>query len=276
MPLTTDHLAFCSWSTQPKCPGCLIESATAIGLSRVQLHLDPLAFDEKWADAKAQIGDAGITVISGMFTPVGEDYTTPATIKATGGIVPDQHWETNLANFTKVAQVCADLGLGSIGFHAGFIPEDDPAVHDKLVARLQELAKVLADTAGADLLLETGQETADSLSRFLGHVDRENVGVNFDPANMILYGMGDPIAAVRKLLPHIRQAHVKDATSPPEPGAWGAEVVVGTGEVDWVAFFNELNGAGFDGNLAIEREAGDDRIGDIKQAAAYLPQFLAD
>jgi len=243
-------------------------------MARVQLHLDPLALDPEWADAKAKLDDAGINVISGMFTPVGEDYTTPATIKATGGVVPDEHWDENLTNFKKIAKVCADFELSSIGFHAGFIPEDNPAVHDKLVARLQELADILTETAGADLLLETGQETADSLGRFLGHVDRKSVGVNFDPANMILYGMGDPIAAIRELMPYVRQVHIKDATSPPSPGDWGAEVVTGTGEVDWASFFSELNGAGYEGNLAIEREAGDDRIGDIKQAAAYVPQFL--
>lgn len=112
------------------------------------------------------------------------------------------------------------------------------------------------------------------MDRFLAEVDRTSIAVNFDPANMILYGMGDPIAAVKTLAPRIRQAHVKDATSPPEPGAWGSEVAVGTGEVNWQAFFKALEAGGYDGNLVIEREAGEDRIGDIKQAAAYVPQFV--
>ncbi len=268
-------LAFCSWSTQPKCPNCLIGSANDIGISRVQLHLNPIfESPEDWADAGKKLGDAGITVVSGMFTPKGEDYSTPATIKQTGGIVPDEHWQANLEAFGKTAEAAKALGLSQVSFHAGFIPEDDKATHDKLVGRLRELGDMLKDTAGADLLLETGQETAESLDRFLAEVDRESIAVNFDPANMILYGMGDPIAAAEKLAPRIRQAHVKDATSPPQPGAWGSEVAVGTGEVNWEAFFKALKAGGYDGNLVIEREAGEDRIGDIKQAAAYVPQFL--
>ena len=268
-------LAFCSWSTQPKCPNCLINNANEIGISRVQLHLNPIfeAADD-WADAGAKLTDAGVTVVSGMFTPKGEDYSTPATSQKTGGVVPDEHWDANLQAFRNTAEVAKALGLSQVSFHAGFIPEEDQAMHDKLVGRLRELGDILKDTADADLLLETGQESADSLDRFLAEVDRASVAVNFDPANMILYGMGDPIAAVNKLAPRIRQAHIKDATSPPAPGQWGGEVAVGTGEVNWDAFFKALDAGGFDGNLVIEREAGEDRIGDIKQAAAYVPQFV--
>ncbi|MEM9414710.1 MAG: sugar phosphate isomerase/epimerase family protein [Planctomycetota bacterium] len=274
MTLSADKLAFCSWSTQPNCPKCLVKSAADIGISRVQLHLDPPALESEWANTKQALGDAGVSVISGMFTPIGEDYTTPATIKATGGVVPDEHWENNVDNFRKVAEVAKQFELSFVSLHAGFIPEDDQAVHDRIVDRLKALARILHETSGAALLLETGQETAESLGRFLAHADDDNIGVNFDPANMILYGMGDPIAAMNHLLPHIRQVHLKDATSPPAPGEWGAEVTVGTGEVNWDAFFGVLKDAGYAGDMVIEREAGDDRIGDIKQAAAYAPQFF--
>ena len=268
-------LAFCSWSTQPDGPAALIDNARAIGISRVQLHLNPLFESaDAWADTPAKLADAGVTVVSGMFTPKGEDYSTPATIQKTGGVVPDGHWADNLAAFRQIAEQAKAMELAFVSFHAGFIPEDDKALHDKLVGRLRELGDILHDTAGAALLLETGQETADSLDAFLGEVDRDFVAVNFDPANMILYGMGDPIGAVNKLAARIRQVHVKDATAPPEPGAWGAEVAVGTGEVNWEAFFKALQQGGFAGDLVIEREAGEDRIGDIKQAAAYVPQFL--
>lgn len=275
MQSAAQSLAFCSWSTQPKCPNCLIANAQDIAINRVQLHLNPIfESSEDWADAGQKLADAGITVVSGMFTPKGENYTTPATIQKTGGIVPDEHWQANLEGFRKTAEVAKALELSQVSFHAGFIPEDDQALHDKLVGRLRELGDLLKDVAGADLLLETGQETADSLDRFLAEVDRDSIAVNFDPANMILYGMGDPIAAVEKLLPRVRQVHIKDATSPPAPGEWGVEVAAGTGEVNWEAFFKVLNAGGYNGNLVIEREAGDDRIGDIKQAAAYVPQFL--
>jgi len=270
MPLSKDQLAFCSWSVKPNCPKCIVNACNEIGLKRVQLHLDPIHLNpEKWGNAKKVLGDAEIEIVSGMFTPLGEDYTTPQTIKETGGLLPDATWEANLANFRECCEIAEDMELDQVTFHVGFI---DPAVEGKMVERLRTFADALWEVARADLLLETGQESADSLNAFLAHVDREHVGVNFDPANMLLYGMGDPIESLKKLMPHVRQVHLKDATPQPEPGVWGTEMAGGEGAVDWPAFFAVLNEAGFDGDLVIEREAGDDRIGDIRKAAANLPQ----
>ncbi|GAH82579.1 unnamed protein product, partial [marine sediment metagenome] len=101
-----------------------------------------------------------------------------------------------------------------------------------------------------------------------------NVGVNFDPANMILYAKGDPVESVRVLSSYLKSVHIKDATLTGTPGQWGAEVVVGTGEVDWPAFFAALSECGFGGYLGIEREAGDDRVGDIKIARDFVLKTL--
>src|SRR5690606_21905574 len=122
--------------------------------------------------------------------------------------------------------------------------------------------------------METGQETAAALDRFLAALDRPNVKVNFDPANMILYDKGDPIAALRTLLPHIAQVHVKDAARTTTPGTWGREVPVGDGEVDWPAFVSTLEDGGFDGHYVIEREAGDDRVADVTTAATRITSLL--
>src|SRR6185369_12528916 len=104
------------------------------------------------------------------------------------------------------------LGLKLITFHAGFLPHDelDPQF-GRMVQRLSQVAD-LFKAAGISLGLETGQETASDLRRLLEVLQRPNVGVNFDPANMILYDKGDPIAALRVLGPWIRQVHIKDAT----------------------------------------------------------------
>ncbi len=120
------------------------------------------------------------------------------------------------------------------------------------------------------LLLETGQETAEELRSFLKELDHPAVGVNFDPANMILYDKGNPIEAVRVLAPWVKHIHVKDANRTAQPGTWGAEVPWGNGQVQPEKFLNALTEIGFDGALAIEREAGDDRPGDIKLAADRL------
>ena len=123
---------------------------------------------------------------------------------------------------------------------------------------------------GARIAFETGQESADTLSHALDLLGDDTIGVNFDPANMILYGMGDPVAAVARLAPRIAQVHIKDATPSATPGTWGSEVRVGTGAVNWNLFLAALKSVPSTVRLAVEREAGDDRIGDIRAAIELL------
>ena len=128
---------------------------------------------------------------------------------------------------------------------------------------------------GLDLAFETGQEDAEDLEMFLIKLNRPNVGVNFDPANMILYDRGDPIDALHTLSKRLKQVHIKDAIRTKKPGEWGQEVPVGTGEVEWKEFFNTLDELRFAGFCSIEREAGDQRLADNKTAREYvanLPQ----
>jgi sugar phosphate isomerase/epimerase len=128
--------------------------------------------------------------------------------------------------------------------------------------RLRTVADIFARKNIA-LGLETGQETAPALAAFLQELDRPNVGVNFDPANMILYDQGDPVAALRVLSPWLRQVHIKDARRTNMPGTWGTEVAAGSGEVEWPSLFAALRELNFGGNLVIEREAGEQRVADI-------------
>jgi len=93
---------------------------------------------------------------------------------------------------------------------------------------------------------------------------------------MILYDMDDPIEALRKLVPHVQQVHVKDATRTAAKGQWGSEVVVGRGEVDWVAFVSILAEADFDGSYVFEREAGDNRLGDVTQGIEALSAAMRE
>ena len=270
------RLGVCSWSLQPTDPQALVTQLQTLGVPNVQLSLSPLAEEpELWGGAIQALQGAGLNVVSGMFTPVGEDYSTLQSIKKTGGVVPDEHWDKNLEIAQRAAQIAKAHGIPTVTFHAGFVPHDpaDPG-YQKLVDRLATLADVFA-AADCDLLLETGQETADDLIAFLKAVDRPNLGVNFDPANMILYGKGDPIQAITKLMSYTRQVHIKDATATTTPGEWGSEVPVGTGDVDWPAFFAVLNNAGYTGYLVIEREAGNDRAGDIAIARDYVVKQLA-
>jgi sugar phosphate isomerase/epimerase len=205
-----------------------------------------------------------------MFGTIGEDYSTLESIRRTGGVVPDEHWEANWRNIQATASLAQRMRLPFVTMHAGFLPheESDPDFA-KLMGRIQQIARVFADK-GIELGLETGQEAGGTLRLFLEKLNCRNVGVNFDPANMILYDKGDPVEALRTLGPWLRQCHVKDAKRTKVPGTWGEEVVVGTGEVNWQAFFGVLRELDFAGNLCIEREVGDQRVTDIRTAKAYL------
>jgi len=214
-----------------------------------------------------------VALVSGMFGTVGEDYSTLETIQRTGGVVPDATWPENWRNIQSAADIAQKLGLKLVTFHAGFLPHEsnDPRLKT-LLQRMTLIADVFA-AKGMDLGLETGQETAETLGVFLKKLNKPNVGVNFDPANMILYDKGDPIAALQALGPWLKQCHIKDATRTKSPGTWGAEVPVGTGEVDWPAFQRALEKLHFQGNLAIEREAGEQRAADIRTARQFLSQL---
>ena len=164
-----DRLAVCSWSLQPASPAQLIEHLRTIGLSRVQLALDPLREQPAvWGGTAAMFREHGITIVSGMFGTVGEDYTSLETIRRTGGLVPDETWEQNWANAQANATLAQQLGLNLVTFHAGFLPheESDPEFA-KLLQRIRLVAEVFA-AKGIDLAFETGQETADSLRLLVG------------------------------------------------------------------------------------------------------------
>jgi sugar phosphate isomerase/epimerase len=275
LPSSTEKLAVCSWSLQPSTPQELTEKLLQTGVTRVQLALDPLVHSPTlWQDAGTVLQQAGITIISGMFGCAGEDYSTLDSIRLTGGIAPDATWEQNLTHIRAIVPLAAALKLKLVTFHAGFVPHDpaDPDF-DKMLFRLKSVAAIFA---AADMLvgLETGQETAAELATLLEALQCPNVVVNFDPANMLLYGKGDPIQAIQKLAPWIRQVHIKDATPSPIPGQWGAEVTVGTGAVDWSAFFTALAAANFSGDLVIEREAGTSRVADIRTARELVLKSL--
>jgi L-ribulose-5-phosphate 3-epimerase len=271
MRALTERLAVCSWSLQPANPRQLIEHLKAIGIDRVQIALDPIRSEPAvWGDFASLAQQQGIAMVSGMFGTLGEDYTTMKTIRQTGGIVPDATWADNWRNIQTTAKLAAKLGLPLVTFHAGFLPHDD---RDPGFAKLRDRLRQVADAFSGeqiDLALETGQETGPALKHFLEVLERRNVGVNFDPANMILYDKGDPISALETLTPWLKQVHVKDARRTKETGTWGDEVTVGTGEVAWRKFFAVLGRIGFNGNLCIEREAGTQRVEDIRTARQFV------
>ena len=278
MPIASAPVAVCSWSLRASNAAELVERVHATGARAVQLALSPLVEKpDAWSDTFERLRGADIEVVSGMLETVGEDYSTLDAIRATGGVVPDATWPATRARAAEVARLAGMHGVRLVTFHAGFIPHEAGRERDGLFGRLREIAAMFGAN-GARIAFETGQESADTLALALDALEGSArpgdlpVGVNFDPANMILYGMGDPVAAVARLAPRIAQVHVKDALPTAVPGTWGSEVRVGTGAVEWARFLAALSAVPAPLRLAVEREAGDDRVGDIRSAIALLGQ----
>ncbi|MBI9015636.1 MAG: sugar phosphate isomerase/epimerase [Phycisphaerae bacterium] len=260
-------ISVCTWSLQ-----CDIKELTPIiadlGLQNVHLDLCPALegnAEEFKTFVKAQ--PWGITATMVGFPQ--EDYTTLDTIKVSGGIAPDDCWEKNCQRVLDAIKITAGLGVKYLTTHIGFIDHSDPAYAAKFYERVKLLANA-AEKAGIMLLLESGQESASELKDFLEELGHPAVGVNFDPANMILYGKGDPIDAVYILAPWIKHVHIKDAIASETPGTWGSEVPWSTGQVDADGFLDALDKNNYHGAVAIEREAGDQRVADIKLAIEAL------
>ncbi len=256
-------LGVCSWSLQPISFVDLIHKVQRCGLCHVQLALDPIN-TEGWELDLGQklLSEAQIQISSGMMTTIGEDYSTLDSIRMSGGIRPDEFWDQNVQRAHKNAESASQLGLDLVSFHAGFIPEGDPQERSVMIDRIQHIAEIFGNK-GIGLALETGQENAQTLEQLLADDRLNGVGVNFDPANMILYGMGNPASAIKLLQDHIVQVHMKDAIPPLAEGRWGTEVTAGSGDVDWEDFFRVVQSMPQAVDVLIEREAGDSRVEDI-------------
>ena len=270
-PVDPDRLGVCSWSLRPTSDVDLTTRLEALGVGAVQLALDPvLESPDEFGTAIPRLREAGIRIASGMLEAVGEDYSTLESIARTGGVRPDEHWPATRARAERVAALAGREDIPLVTMHAGFIPHDaaDPG-RAVVLDRLRTIADLFA-AAGVRLGLETGQESAATLIAALEALDHPNVGVNFDPANMILYGMGDPLEGLRILAPRVLQVHIKDALPTEVPGTWGAEVPAGEGAVDWDGFLAAVDGLPGGIDLVIEREAGDARVADVLTARELI------
>lgn len=229
------------------------------------------AVTREWKSALERAGFALVTVFAAY---QGEDYADIPTVQRTVGFLPHDTREQRERRTYEVSDFAAAIGVGSVATHVGFIPEDQN--HPDYIA-VRGMVRRVADHAaghGQTFALETGQEPAYVLRHFLKDMDRPNVGINFDPANMILYGTGDPIEALSLLGPLVLSVHVKDGDWPvrDHPQALGKERPLGKGCVGTPRFVEKLKDIGFRGPLNIEREAENqqERIADIRSAVVYL------
>jgi L-ribulose-5-phosphate 3-epimerase len=277
-PIAPWTLGVCSWSLQVSSIPELKRLLEQLGIDVVQIACgDP--HHASWEEGEAFPATArasGITMTGAMLGFPGEDYTTPQSIRETGGFGNPQWRAERMERLAWGLDRTLALGLHDLTLHAGFIPEVGDPQRSAMLDTLAQAAD-LAARKGVTLAFETGQETATLLRQTLDELQSPNVKVNFDPANMLLYDMGDPIQAVAVLGPDIRSVHVKDARRPRQPGTWGEEVPLGEGEVGIPRFLEALRAIGYRGPLVIEREVGNqaERLRDVAHGLSYLRQCLS-
>ena len=237
--------------------GVKLEVAHELGVPTIQLHA-PAQQTRTPANAErflARLNELGITLTAVFGGFEGESYADIPTVARTVGLVPPETRAARTREMKEIADFTKMLGCNTVALHIGFVPHD-PA--DLLYRQVIDVAREICDHCrknGQNLHLETGQETADALLQFMGDVQRDNLFINFDPANMILYGTGEPIAALRKVGQYVRSVHCKDAKWAANPGQeWGQEVPLGQGDVGFGNYLQTLQEIGYAGPLTIERE----------------------
>jgi sugar phosphate isomerase/epimerase len=287
MPMLSDmEIGLMFWGE--KNPRLAVRGVKSLGLRCGHLgiagHVPIEQVKPLWKAALAE-EDFSVTTVFAAYD--GESYADGPTVQKTVGFIPPATRAAREARTRDVVDLAAELGVPSFACHIGFVPED-PAAPDR--AAVRDIVRRICDyTASRNMTfaLETGQETAPSLKEFIEEVGRENLRVNFDPANLVLYGTGDPIPALRVLAPWVVSVHVKDGVWPPanKPGSLGTETPLGEGSVGIDRFVATLKAIGYKGPLTIEREVSleqdmDDRhkeglshLDDIRNAIHLLERL---
>ena len=259
--------------------GVHLDVAGELGIPTVQLHAPhqqtrtPQAAEE----FVGRCSDAEITITAVFGGFEGESYADIPTTARTVGLVPEETQAARAQEMKEISDFATLLGCDTVALHIGFVPEAGES-YQRLLAVTRDLLDHVKSN-GQQLNLETGQESADHLLQFISDVDRDNLFINFDPANMILYGTGDPIAALKQVGRYVRSIHCKDATwaaADKRGREWGSEVPLGEGDVGMETYLRTLNELGYTGPLTIEREIADDRDrqkADIGQAVRLLEEL---
>ncbi len=266
-------------------PRLALRGVKSLGLRCGQLgiagHVPVEQVKPLWKEALAA-EDFAVTTIFAAYE--GESYADIPTVQRTVGFIPAATRAVREARTREVIDLGAELGVPSFACHVGFIPED---TSNATYTDVRSIVRRICDYAAQRRMtfsLETGQEPAHALKSFIEDVNRDNLRINFDPANLILYGTGDPIEALGVLAPWVASVHVKDGNWPSadKPGSLGAEMPLGSGAVGIDRFVAKLKSIDYTGPLTIEREVSleqemDDRhkeglshLADIRNAILLL------
>ncbi len=250
-----------------------LDRVQSYGLHNGQLGLGPnIDLAKALPDWQAVLPAHDIALTAAVCSYEGEDYANLERVHESVGFTTPKYRAERVARTKAIAVFANELGLKAVSCHIGFIPAD-PA--EPLYAELLEVTRDICDDLAArkqNFVLETGQESAAVLLGFLSDVDRTNLKVNFDPANMVMYGFSDPVAALVLLRPWVLSVHCKDGNLPPAPDTLGKECRLGDGAVDFPAFLAQLKATDYTGPLTIEREEPDEarKSADVRVAIERL------
>jgi len=215
--------------------------------------------------------EATSLVVGGPGKEVWDFYQGPLTI----GLVPRETRAARIAHIKKASDFAKQCGIPAVQTHCGFIPENpnDP-VYKETVAAMREVA-AYCKRNGQNFRYETGQETPITLVRAIQDVGMDNQGVNFDLANLILYGKANPTDAIELLGPYVQGIHAKDGMWPTNPKELGQEVPIGKGKVDFPRIITRLRELNYRGAVTIEREiSGPQQLEDVREAKTYLEKLI--
>ncbi len=247
------------------------------GIPTIQLHMYPpqTLTDEASTHIRDVVQRTGIEIsalISLWSGPMAWNFVDgPATL----GLVPTAYRHQRLSELIRAAHFAKSIGAPDMNTHMGFIPEqpNDPLYRDFLPAARQ-LAQV-CEALQIGLNFETGQETPITLLRAIQDIGSPCVGINFDPANLMMYGKANPVDALDILGPYVRGVHAKDGEYPTDPANLGEEKALGEGRANFPALIEKLKQHGYDGPLTIEREiTGPEQKRDVLAANELLKSMI--
>jgi sugar phosphate isomerase/epimerase len=257
-------------------PAAIVRSVKSLGVNCGQLGLHGTAdlgpgAQEAWKEAFAR---HDLTVVTVFPAYKGESYADVETVQRTVGFMPAATRQEREKRTYESSDFAKAVGVPGVATHIGFVPED---TSDPDYVAVRDMVRRVCDYCannGQSFALETGQEPAAVLKEFIEDVARPNLRVNFDPANMILYGSGEPLPAIEMVKDWVETVHCKDGTWPKAKGKLGAETPLGEGDVGMDRFVAKLKEIGYKGPLTIEREiVGEAQRADIKEAIALLERL---
>ena len=257
-----------------KDPDAAMGKVHDLGLPTCQVFIDELepglAGRLRQALDKYRI-EATSLVVGGPGKEVWDFYQGPLTI----GLVPRETRDARVAHIKKASDFAKQCGIPAVQTHCGFIPENpNDLVYKETVTAIREVASYCKRN-GQNFRYETGQETPIALVRAIQDVGMDNQGVNFDLANLILYGKANPVDAIELLGPYVQGIHAKDGLWPTNPKELGKEVPIGEGKVDFPRIIGRLKELNYRGAVTIEREiSGPQQVEDVRASKRYLEKLI--